>query len=459
MKLRELWRTTPFRLTVMNGVVFAIAVLALMGLIYQQTAGYLGRQMDGIVVSEARGLVLGGAERLPDRVKQAVSADARHIEYYGLFSADGVWITGNVRALPAGFPIDGTPREIKARNLQPGSRGMAERLPWGEILFVGHDALVLSGLRDIVIRALAVSGGLALVLGLAAAAALSLRPLQRIDSLRDASRAALQGQLGVRLPVSRRRDEIDMLAGVANAMMDETERLLWEVKSVGDNVAHDLRTPLNRLRALLYRVHQEAKLAGPQREMIGQALAETDELLIRFRALQRIGEIERRERQASFEPVRLQSVLEHVVELHEPLAEERGVILAADIAADAPTVSADATLLFEAVSNLVDNALKFTPRGGEVSLRLVAREEGPRIEVADNGPGVAEAERGAVLQRFYRAARTRNEPGSGLGLSIVTAITRLHHFTLALEDARPGLRVALNCWPRGIDGTPEARTP
>jgi signal transduction histidine kinase len=139
-----------------------------------------------------------------------------------------------------------------------------------------------------------------------------------------------------------------------------------------------------------------------------------------------------------------------VRELHEPLAEDRGVALEANIAADALPVSADPTLLFEAVSNLVDNALKFTPRGGQVTLRLLIRDEGPRIEVADNGPGVPEAERDAVLQRFYRAARTRTEPGSGLGLSIVTAIARMHHFTLVLEDAQPGLRVALNCWPRGM---------
>jgi signal transduction histidine kinase len=451
MRLRELWRTTPFRLTLMNGAVFALAVMALMGLIYQQTAGYLARQIDGIVVSEARNLTLGGAEHLPERVTQAVATDSRHIEYYGLFSAEGIWISGNVRALPPTLPIDGVPREIHVSNLQPGSRALVKRMPWGEILFVGHDALVLSGLRAIIINALALSGGLILVLGLAAAALLSLRPLRRIDDLRDASRAALKGELGVRLPVSRRRDEIDMLAGVANAMMDEAERLLWEVKSVGDNVAHDLRTPLNRLRALLYRVHQETRLEGADREMIDQALAETDEMLTRFRALQRIGEIERRDRQAFFEPVRLQSVLEHVVELHEPLAEDRGVTLAAEIAPDAPDVSADPTLLFEAVSNLVDNALKFTPRGGQVRLRLVARPEGPRIEVLDNGPGVPEDEREAVLQRFYRAQRSRTEPGSGLGLSIVTAIARLHHFTLSLGDARPGLSVALDCWPRGIE--------
>ncbi len=451
MRPSELWRTTPFRLTLMNGAVFALALMALLGLIYQQTAGYLTRQIDQIVVSEAKNLTAGGAEHLPERVTQAVATDARRIGYYGLFSAEGIWISGNVRALPSGFPIDGKPREIHERGLQPGSRALVERMPWGEVLFVGHDALVLTGLRSIIVNALALSGGLILVLGLGAAAILSLRPLRRIDGLRDASRAALKGELGVRLPVSRRRDEIDMLAGVANTMIDETERLLWEVKSVGENVAHDLRTPLNRLRALLYRVRQETRLAGGEREMIDQALAETDELLVRFRALQRIGEIERRDRQAFFEPVRLQSVLEHVIELHAPLAEDRGVDLAAELAAEAPAVSADPTLLFEAVSNVVDNALKFTPRGGKVTVRLLAREEGPRIEVADNGPGVPADEREAVLQRFYRAERARTEPGSGLGLSIVTAIARLHHFTLVLEDARPGLKVALNCWPRGME--------
>jgi signal transduction histidine kinase len=451
MRPGELWRTTPFRLTLMNGAVFALALMGLLGLIYLQTAGYLTRQIDQICVSEAKNLTVGGAERLPERVAQAVATDARHIGYYGLFSAEGIWISGNVRTLPSGFPVDGKPREIRQQGLQPGSRALVERMPWGEILFVGHDALVLTGLRGIIVNALKVSGGLILVLGLGAAALLSLRPLRRIDSLRDASRAALKGELGVRLPVSARRDEIDMLAGVANTMIDETERLLWEVKSVGENVAHDLRTPLNRLRALLYRVRQETKLVGAEREMIDQALAETDELLVRFRALQRIGEIERRDRQAFFEPVRLQSVLEHVIELHAPLAEDRGVDLAAELAADAPAVSADPTLLFEAVSNVVDNALKFTPRGGKVTVRLLSREEGPRVEVADNGPGVPAAERDAVLQRFYRAERARTEPGSGLGLSIVTAIARLHHFTLVLEDARPGLRVALNCWPRGME--------
>ena len=129
----------------------------------------------------------------------------------------------------------------------------------------------------------------------------------------------------------------------------------------------------------------------------------------------------------------------------------REVVLACEITPGAPAVFADPALLFEAISNLVDNALKFTPKGGRVRVRLLVCEKGPRIEVADNGPGVAEGERDAVLQRFYRSRRTRTEPGSGLGLSIVPAIARLHHFDLSLADAKPGLRVSLDCWPRGLE--------
>lgn len=449
MRPRELWRTTPFRLTLMNGAVFALAVVALLGLIYWQAAVYMSRQLDSIVVNEARALTQASAEHRPDRIDELVSADGRSVSFYGLFAADGRRLAGNVERLPRSLAADGETHELREAGFQPGARALIRPLPGGQVLFVGHDAKTLTGLRRIILGALVASGAAILLLGLVAAAVLSLAPLRRIDQLRAASRAALKGELGVRLPVSRRRDEIDMLAGLANAMMDESERLLWEVKSIGDNVAHDLRTPLNRLRALLYRVSQETR--GSEREMIDAALAETDQLLARFRALLRIGEIERRDRIACFEQVRLQPLMEHVLELHEPLAEDLGVALLCEADAEAPSVSADPGLMFEAVSNLVDNALKFTPAGGRVTLRLLRGEEGPRIEVVDNGPGVPEDEREAVLNRFYRAQRARTTPGSGLGLSIVSAIARLHHFALSLDDARPGLRVSLNCWPRGLE--------
>jgi len=267
--------------------------------------------------------------------------------------------------------------------------------------------------------------------------------------VQQASLPILDGDLSARLPTSNRRDEIDMLAGIANGMMDEVERLLWAVKSVGDNVAHDLRTPLTRLRALLYRVRQEAGVDDAHRAMLEQALSETDALLSRFKAIQRISEIDRRERRAGFAPVRLQALVEEIGDLYGPVAEEQGLNLVID-AGRAGESLADRELLFEALSNLVGNALKFTPPGGDVRLTLTARPEGPRLEISDNGPGVPENERDAVLQRFYRGHVERDIPGSGLGLSIVAAVARLHDFRLVLGDAEPGLKVTLDCWPAAM---------
>jgi signal transduction histidine kinase len=452
--LLRLWRTTAFRLTMLYGAVFAAGVVALLGLIYVSAAGYLTHQMDQIILGQAHALSAAPAERLPDRIVEAEAQDSRHVNYYGLFSADGVWITGNVRRLPPWLPVNGEPRNLRGRQFQPGARGLAQRLPWGEILVVGFDAKTLAGLRAIIIQSLLVSGGLIIVLGLGLGAAMSLAPLRRVRAVQDASQLIMEGDLTARLPVSGRHDEIDMLAAIANAMMAEVERLLGEVKSVGDNVAHDLRTPLNRLRGLLYRAEQSFDGRGDgddaRRIMLTQALRETDELLSRFRALQRIAEIDRRERRAGFAEVDLAGLLGEVVELYAPLAEDRGQTLDLKLREAGP-IQADRELLFEALSNLVANAIKFTPEGGRIAVRLSACASGQRIEVADSGPGVPVEERESVLQRFYRSRRDQRTPGSGLGLSIVAAVARLHEFRLALADAEPGLRVVIDCWPAGRD--------
>jgi signal transduction histidine kinase len=446
MRRPELWRTTTFRLALVYGAVFAAGVVALLGLIYASAAVFLTQQMDQIVVGQAHALQATPAAALPAQVRQAETEDVRNVNYYGLFSADGAWIAGNVKKLPADMPLNATPRALREPGLQPGARALAERLSSGEILFVGFDAKVLTGLRTIILQSLIWSGALIILLGLSLGAAFSLGPLRRIQAVQLASLPILEGDVSARLPTSNRRDEIDMLAGIANGMMDEVERLLWAVKSVGDNVAHDLRTPLTRLRALLYRVRQQVDDGDAHADMLSQALDETDALLSRFKAIQRISEIDRRERRAGFAAVRLQSLVREIGELYEPLAEDHGLALTTE-AESVCEILADRELLFEAFSNLVGNAVKFTPAGGSVRLRLTALEPGPRLEIIDSGPGIDENEREAVLQRFYRSAKTREAPGSGLGLSIVAAVARLHDFHLALSDAGPGLRVTLNCWP------------
>jgi signal transduction histidine kinase len=448
VRLLDLWKISRFRLTFFYGAIFSAGVMLLLGLIYYQTAGYMGRQMDQVIRAQARSLNQVSAEALPHRIQDEIQRDVRHINLYGLFSADGTFVVGNVRALPSDLKIDGAPRQVNGHDaLPPGAHVLAERMPWGEILVVGRDATQLGQIREIILHALFWSGAVIVVLGLLVGAALSVQPLQHITAIQAASRRIMDGDLTARLPVAPNSGELDMLAGIVNAMLDEVQRLVGEVKSASDSLAHDLRTPLTRLRALLYRIEQDGGLPEPQGGMLAQAIGETDTLLGRFRALLRVSEIESRERRAGFAPVELGRIIQQIGELFEPVAADRGVDLRVSV--DEPAmVQADGELIFEALSNLVDNAVKFTPVGGRVEVRLTHRPDGPRIEVCDTGPGVPSDERASVLRRFYRSARDQTQPGSGIGLSIVAAIVGLHDFALELEDAQPGLRIAINCWPR-----------
>jgi signal transduction histidine kinase len=456
VRIGDLWQISRFRLTLGFGAIFAAGVALLVGLIYWQTAGYMGRQMDQVIRVEANALATVSADALPDRVSEEIQRDARHISLYGLFSTDRVWIVGNVRALPPDLKIDGGPHALNARDGYPsGAHALARRLPWGEILVVGRDATQLGEIRRIILSALLWSGALIVGLGLLLAAGLSIRPLQHVQAIRSASQKVMRGDLTARLPAAPSGDELDLLARVVNSMLDEIQRLVGEVKSASDSLAHDLRTPLTRVRALL---HGAAQAGEPeaQRVLLEQAIGETDVLLGRFRALLRVSEIESRARMAGFAPVELGRILRQIGELYGPVAAERGLDFEAS--RGKAVVQADAELLFEALSNLVDNAMKFTPPGGRVAVRLLRTGQGPRVEILDNGPGVPAAERSAVLHRFYRSPRDQATPGSGIGLSIVAAIVGLHGFSLELGDADPGLRVWLNCWTRW-PAEPEPSTP
>jgi signal transduction histidine kinase len=273
---------------------------------------------------------------------------------------------------------------------------------------------------------------------------LSLSPLRRIRAIKSASDRVVEGDVRARLPIAGRHDELDMLAGIVNAMLDEVERLVKEVKSVCDSVAHDLRTPLTRLRAKVYRMQQDLREQPRHRDAAEQAVAEIDTLLGRFNALLRISEIEDRARRDGFAEVDLAAIIQQTLELYEPLADERGVRIAY-LPRVVPHIYGDGELLFEALNNLVDNAIKFTPAEGTVVVALVDAPDGPRIDIIDTGPGIPAEERETVLQRFYRGESARDLPGSGLGLSIVSAIVRVHRFTLEIADAPSGTRVSLHC--------------
>ncbi|HZZ30874.1 MAG TPA: HAMP domain-containing sensor histidine kinase [Phenylobacterium sp.] len=441
MRLSEVWRTTTFRLSLLYGLLFAIGTVALLALVYARTAVYLTQRVDRILAAEASAEMTLPPSALRQTIDDALIVNGR-ASVFALFAADGARVTGNLPSLPPDLQPGGRPVEFPATADFPASaRLLARRLPSGDILVVGRDINQLREIRRIIASALIWSGVFIMVAGLACGVALSVGPLRRLRQLQEASHDIAAGDLKRRMPSSGHGDELDMFADTVNYMLGEVERLMAEVKTSTDTIAHDLRTPLTRARAQLHRLEQSASADAAD---IARVTAELDEVLERFIAILRLSELETRARSAGFVVTDLGKILDQAGELYQPLAEEAGVQLAVSAAAGV-TIEADPKLLFEAVSNLVDNAIKFTGEGGRVRLELDIGGERPRIIVQDNGPGVPAGERTAVLQRFYRSERDRLTPGSGLGLSIVAAIVRQHRFRLELQDSEPGLRAIIEC--------------
>jgi signal transduction histidine kinase len=253
------------------------------------------------------------------------------------------------------------------------------------------------------------------------------------------------------------------LAKIVNDMLDQTERLVGELSSVGDDIAHDLRTPLTRVRAILERGRNNARTLRDMSDAADRAIAGLDQSLAIITALLRIAEIDHSRRSAAMTEVHLQEILRAVHELYAPIAEDKAVSLRL-VLEDAASVSGDHDLLLEAIANLVDNAVKFTPSGGAVVLSLLQGADRPLVRIEDTGPGISEAERDAVFTRFHRSDRSRHAPGVGLGLSLVRAIMNLHGFRLSMLDG-PGCRIQIACQPgqtgpgRSSPVQPETRQP
>ncbi|MGA9667378.1 MAG: HAMP domain-containing sensor histidine kinase [Gallionella sp.] len=452
MSIPELSRTVTFRLTLFYCLFFTICVLLLLGFVYWETAAEMTHRVDQTLTLEKSRLDEVQPDLLPDEIGKSILRDRRHVFFYGLFASNGRQISGNVPQLP-GIPANGRIHEIILpagdMQLQPlPARMLSIRLDSGNYLLIGHEVQQLAEFGEIMLRAFFWGGSLAILLGLMFGLALSFRPLNRVEQIQQVCELIMRGNINERLPVSRHRDELDMLAAIVNRMLDEVGRLMSEAKSVGDNIAHDLRTPLTRMRAVLYRMQQQLGDMPAQQAMMVRVIADMDSLLLRFRALLRISEIESKQRRAGFKLIRPREILEQAVNFIEPLAEDKSIHLSL-AAAQAEAIHGDGELLFEAVVNLLDNAVKFTPAGGRVEVRLFHGAGGAQVDIVDNGPGISENERTAVLNRFYRGRDATQTPGYGLGLSIVIAIIRLHDFGFELGDANPGTRASIFCWPQG----------
>jgi signal transduction histidine kinase len=450
MQFSALRRTTTFRLTVLYGLLFALGTIALLGMVYVRSAGYLTRRVDGILNTEADALVRSPRPGLSSRLIEELTLNGNRTNVLGLFTAGGERIAGNLIDLPPALLKNDQPVEIPPTAVFPiSARLIARRLPGGEVLVVGRDIQQLQEMLSIITQALTWSGIVILLAGLGLGLILSAAPLQRLRRLQAVAHDIARGDLKRRMPVSGRGDELDVFATAVNYMIDEVERLMSEVKGATEVIAHDLLSPLASAALELRRI-QRSEVREPQ--AVERVAARIQEVLERFRAILRIAELDVRQRRAGFSAIDLSEVVGPVAELYQPLAESTGVRLVAT-PERGTTVEGDAKLLFEAVSNLVDNAIKFAGRGSTVRVHLGPDPRRPQIIVEDDGPGIPAAERAAVLQRFYRGDRTRLVAGSGLGLSVVAAIVRLHEFSLTLEDANPGVRAVINCHSAAGEGS------
>lgn len=452
--LYRLVATTVFRWTLAIAGGFTAMSLFLFAFIYWQTAVHEQVRIDGIVTRQVRAIANAQPAQTIEQLQVWLAEDRHGTRYAGLFGSDDERIAGNVLATPRGLPTDGRAHRVVISPIgrDPDGddpevvRGAAERLGDGQLLVIGYDIDELDEVEALILRALWLGLGPALLLALGCGALLARRAQRRIAGVHLAVGRIMRGHLRERLPVHGAADDFDRVAIAVNGMLGEIERLVEEIRGVGDSIAHDLRTPLTRVRTRLERSRDEAHTREEFQAAVDRAIVSVDQALAVIAAVLRIGEIEHGRRVAAFVSMDLAEVLRDAAELYEPVAEERGVSLSLNLAPAAP-VQGDRDLLLEAVGNLLDNAIKFAPPGTAVLLSLASRSEGASLCVTDRGPGIPAEERERVLQRFYRTEKSRTVEGCGLGLSLVAAVVALHGFRLRIGDADPGCKCEIACFP------------
>ncbi len=452
MRPPNLAGTSAFRLTLLYTGVFSVSVFVLLSFIYWSTVAVIERQTAETIELEIRGLAEQYRQQGVTRLVQVIGERSGEMgdrnNVYLLTDGNLERLAGNVRNWPAGANASGqwvslglqrrederiVPHEIRARTFT---------LPDGHRLLVGRDMYEKTKFRNTVVETLAWSLAATVVLGLIGGLFVSRRMLRRVDQVTHTAQGIMQGDLSRRMRKSGSDDEFDRLAESLNAMLDQIERLMTGMRWATESIAHDLRSPLTRLRTRIELALREAPAAGQDREALADALAQTDAALALFDSLLKIATAEAGVAPSELTCLDLAGLARDAAELYEPVAEDKGIALEIDISG-AARVRGQAQLLAQAVANLLDNAVKYTPSGGRITVSIENDEHKVVLTVADSGPGIPEADRERVLERFVRLEPSRRGPGTGLGLSLVAAVAKLHGATLRLDDNNPGLRVSL----------------
>ena len=444
----SLLRSAGFRFGIVYAILLTLSAAALASFLWWFTAGLLDRQAASAIRADSQGLIErfdeGGISGLIATIEDRLAANVDDDALYLLVDPGLHRVAGNLETLPSSVVKPGQWQQFAVR--RAGMRSLAlvygYDLPDGYHLLVGRDVQARVQLGNLLTDALI--WAIAIVLALAAAGAIIVRNLFRgaVANVSVTAAAIAAGDFNQRVTLSGRGDEFDQLAEVINDMLDRIVRLMDGVRQVSNAIAHDLRTPITRARARLEEAARHASSPADLHAAIDRATGDLDGIVGVFQALLRIAEIEAGSRRASFRRADIVPSLEAVADLYSAVAEEQGIALAVALPRELQ-VTGDPALLQQAVANLVDNALKFSPAGGVVRVTAEADRHHTRIVVSDSGPGIPEEDRARATERFYRGDAARNTPGSGLGLSLVQAVAYLHGGELRLEDATPGVRAVL----------------
>ena len=464
--LGKLFRTTTFKLTLVYLTVFALFAAFLLGYFALNTRRLITEQITDTVNAEITGLSeqyrLGGIRRLVAVVDSRARRPGSSLYIVTTFA--GETLAGNVTALPPGTLDNAGWTETGYRRLDeadaadhPEHRALARvfQLPGGFRLLVGRDLDERERLYNIVLSAGRWSIAIVIVLGLVGGLFVTRRVLRRVDAMTETTRTIMHGDLGGRLPVAGTGDELDRLGENLNLMLERIEALMRGLKEVTDNIAHDLKTPITRLRNRAEQALRSAKSEEEYRAALESTIEESDGLIRTFNALLMIARAESGQARENMSEFDAAGIAHDVGELYEALAEEKGIAL--KVEADAPVrLRGNRELISQALANLIDNSIKYTEpnsraaNGAPAQIVVRALSEGDRIllTVADSGPGIPEADRARVVERFVRLEQSRSKPGSGLGLSLASAVARLHGGELTLVDNQPGLKSVI-ALPRG----------
>jgi len=455
-------RTTAFRLTLLSAGLFALSSFLILAFVYAASAGAAMRRTDAVILDEfaavERRFEESGIDGVNRYILQRTVGGSDFL--YLLINPNGRLLSGNLNGMPDSLPDDSgwmdfvygrAPVDDEADD-RDSRRARARLVEIGDgySVFIGVDFEDEDRLIGRLLRAILIASGLVIALGIASGVVVSRRFSRRLDAINAVSRTVMGGDLSHRAPRNGSGDELDELSSNFNAMLERLEELMQRMRNVGDSIAHDLRSPLTRMRNRM----EDALRADGDRQSrqaaLEQALNDSDELLGVFNAILSISRIEAGERRDSFERFDPAPVVFDMGELYEPVCEDSEHSFGMQVD-PGMNVRGDRSLLSQGIANMLDNAIKYTPAGGAIQLRLRRCSDGrSELSVTDTGPGIPEADRVRVTQRFVRLEKSRNQPGSGLGLSLVKAIADVHGAELRLDDGAggvdghgPGLRIAI----------------